>query len=175
MNTRELEHKLLEALAGDFQEGGMETRLMTREETGMDAEVLRTIWPDFGVDLQQLFVECMFIGLPRGAEDTLYYSVVLNLSAEFDKESMPDLFEAMSKLNFYMTGGSFAIDPDESILVFKQMLQLPAEYDFEVLHEMINVAAAHTVQLCEPYAPLICGVAEGRIPLSDVLAVLPRP
>ncbi len=173
MDIRELEHRLLEALAEDFKDGGMETHILTREETGMDAEVLRTIVTGYGTENEMILAECMFIGLPQGSEDTLYYSVLLTLPTEMDKKSMPALFEAVAKLNFYMTGGSFAIDPEESILVFKQMAQLPAEYDFELLHEQINITAAQTIQLCEPYAGLICGVAEGRVPLLDVLALLP--
>ena len=174
MEKKALEHTLIENLHEEFAGAGMTAKIFGPEENGgIDVELLRVYVSDYGVDGAPVLAEYFFMDIDQAAEDTLYFGCVINLSTELKEEHLPELFAACAKLNFYMTGGSFAVDPEETLLVFRMMSQMPQTFPVEQLTEQVILTAAHSLQFCEPYAAMMTDIAEGRGHLDSLLALLP--
>ena len=174
MEKKSLEHVLISNLLEEFEQNGMEARIFGTEESGdADVEILRVIVDDYGVDGAPVLAEFFFLDTDNAAEDTLYFNCVINLSTELSKEKLPDLFAAISKLNFYLSGGGFAVDSEETILVYRTMVQMPKDFGVDKLNAMMSSTAAHALQFLEPYASVMIQIAEGRGGLDSLLSMLP--
>ena len=173
MDKRETQDRLLRSLMNDFVEGDMPAELFRKEETGGATDILRVAIDDFGSDGDDALAEFFFLDLEEtGAEDVMYFGSVLTLDDQLEEAHLPELFEAVGKLNFYLPAGCFAVNAARTTLVFKVMAQMPVELSDEGMLRQMNISAVHALQVAEPYAALLAGIAHGDNELSELDGLL---
>lgn len=173
MDNREKQDRLLRDMMEDFAEGDMPAELFLKEETGGVTDILRVALDEFGRAGDDALAEFFFMELDNGAPDVVYFASVITLADSMEQEHLPELYKAIAKLNFYLPAGCFAVSSNETTLAFKVMALIPAELSEEGLLRQMNISAAHALELAEPYAALLMGIAEGTNELADVEMLLP--
>ena len=173
MEKREKEDRLLKSLMADFTEGDMQAAFFPLEETGGVTDILRVAVENFGRNGDAILGEFFFLPLENGASDVLYFASVLSLDEVLEPVHLPQLYNAISRLNYYLPAGCFAVNASGTMLVFKVMAQLPGELSEEAMLRQMNIAAVHALQVAEPYTALLIGIAHGDNDLSELAALLP--
>ena len=174
MEKEEMQNRMLCSLRDDFLEGDIPAKLFLKDETDGVTDILRVALEDYGIRGDDALGEFFFLEWEDGAPDVLYFSSVITLEEEMENTHLPELYEAMAKLNFYLPAGCFAVNAAGRTLVFKLMAQIPAEQtESEILRQM-NITAAHALELAEPYAGILEGIARGHNELAEIMMLLPE-
>ncbi len=170
----ERKQKLLKQLEAYFQnnEDTEDVSLFTKEELGTSMDVLRALITDYGTDLTDVLAEFSF--LPLQNTEVLYFNTVLTIRVDVPNEGVTALSGAVSKLNFYLPYGSFAISRDGSILIYKSCTAFPSDWDDKELYELIETSADTALSVAESYIGLLSDVADGKMSLSEFLDTLPQ-
>ena len=173
MDKSEICSALLRAFSKDFEKEEMPIAMGKKEETGIPTDILRVGLTDYGL-MPGVLAEFFFLDLPNGAEDILYFYIVINVAEEVDETRAGQVCEAIAKLNHYIPGGAFTIDAAGKILVYKETVYLPANKPEEELLYMMNIYTGHSLSMAEPYISLLHGLATGENELEEILELLPK-
>ncbi len=170
----ERKQKLLKQLEAYFQndEDVEDISLFTKEELGTSMDVLRALITGYGADLTDVLAEFSF--LPFQDTEVLYFNTVLTIRVDVPKEGVTALSGAISRLNFYLPCGSFAISSDGSILIYKTSAAFPSEWDDNKLYELIELSADTALSVAESHVGLLSDVADGKMSLSEFTDTLPQ-
>ncbi len=172
MDERKLE--LLKQLEAYFKddEGTEDISIFTKEELGTSMDVLRALITDYGPDLGDVLAEFSFV--PLSDTQILYFSTVITFRVDVPKEGVTSLSGAVSRLNFYLPYGSFAISSNGSILIYKACTAFPSEWDDQRLSELMKTSADTALSVAESHTELLSDIADGKLPLSEFLNTLPQ-
>ena len=173
MNDRK--KALMERLEAFFQndEDVEEATIFTGEELGTPMDVLRVLVPDYGAGMLDILAEYTFLPVEE-PEEVMYFSSVLTLLIDIPGEAVPALSIAISKLNFYLPYGSFCLNKDGTMLIFKNVSLLRSDHDDEKIYESIELAADNALFIPEKHLYSLQQVAEGTLLLNDFLEMLPE-
>ena len=143
-------------------------------ESDEEPEILTVVLDGIGEagELEGGVGEFFFAPL-RNAEDTvMHFCAVLTLMDALKKEQLPELFEAMSYINFKMPLGSYSVDRDASLLCYRLVVPLPAGLSGEELLTQINIIMANAFTAVSLYADTLIKMAGGEMTLTEALTEL---
>ena len=89
-----------------------------------------------------------------------------------DREYLPQLFEAMSYINFKLPCGSYSVDRDASLLCYRLTSPIPMGLSGEGLFEQMNATMANALTVADLYADMLIKIAGGEKELQDVIGSL---
>jgi hypothetical protein len=172
MDERKLE--LLKQLEAYFKndEGTEDISIFTKEELGTSMDVLRALITDYGTELTDVLAEFSF--LPLQDTEVLYFNTVLTIRVDVPKEGVAALSGAVSRLNFYLPYGSFAISSDGSLLIYKSCSAFPSNWDGQKLYELIETSADTALFVAESHIGTLSDIADGKMSLSEFIDTLPQ-
>jgi hypothetical protein len=170
----ERKQQLLKQLEAYFQndEDIEDISLFTKEELGTSMDVLRALITGYGADLTDVLAEFSF--LPFQNTEVLYFNTVITIRLDVPQEGVTALSGAVSKLNFYLPYGNFAISCDGSILIYKSSTAFPSDWDDNKLYELIETSADIALSVAESHIGLLSDVADGKMSLSEFTDTLPQ-
>ncbi|MBQ7724471.1 MAG: hypothetical protein IJT63_02570 [Lachnospiraceae bacterium] len=160
--------KLLEALETTLkgEEGIGELSIFTAEELGSPVDILRVEVAGFGVDLVSVLAEFMF--MPFEEEDILFFTSVITITGSLEKDALPDIAELISKMNYFLPFGCFALGDDDKTLIYKYTVPVMAKKDDEKKALMAR-AADGAIGIAETFEGYIKLVIKNEMSVNDVL------
>ena len=172
----ERKRNLLKQLEKFFKEDEdiEEASLFTKEELETPMDVLRVLVTGYGPALIDVLAEYSFIPMPGEADEVWYFSSVLTIETDIPKEGAAALSNAIARLNFYMPYGGFCLSPDGSMLTYKSVTALRSDEKDETLYKDIELSADTALFVPENFTDSLLRIADGRMPLSEFIAMLPE-
>ena len=151
-----------------------EASLFTKEELETPMDVLRVLVTGYGPALIDVLAEYSFIPMPGEADEVWFFSSVLTIETDIPKEGAAALSNAIARLNFYMPYGGFCLSPDGSMLTYKSVTALRSDEKDETLYKDIELSADTALFVPENFTDSLLRIADGRMPLSEFIAMLPE-
>ncbi|MCR4656322.1 MAG: YbjN domain-containing protein [Lachnospiraceae bacterium] len=114
-----------------------------------------------------------FFAPPSSEEDTVqHFCAVLTLMDDLGSEHLPELFEAMSYINFRLPCGSYSVDSDASLLCYRLVTPVPMRLSGEELFEQMNVSMANAFTAADLYADMLIKLSAGEKSLKEINDVI---
>ncbi len=171
----ERKRKLLKRLEEYFvkEESVEEVSLFTKEELNTPMDMLRALTTEYGSYLIDVLAEFSFLPL-EGKQEIWFFNSGITRMTNVPKKKVHELGSAISRLNFYLPYGSFALSPDGKMLIYKSVTALKADEDDDKLFEDIRLSADLALFFPEGQTGLLIDVAEGDLSLGDYIRTLPE-
>ncbi len=97
-----------------------------------------------------------------------FFTAVITISDDLDKDYLPALVEAISYANFQLPAGCFSVDYTHSFLCFRLAAPLPVALSGDALFEEMNVVAATAVALADSHFSLLLDVSTGKTTVGQL-------
>lgn len=144
-----------------------EHSIFTKEELSIQTDILRAEIKGFGVDLVSVLGEFFFI--PFENEDYHYFTSVITLSSTITKEAAPDIAACISRLNYIVPCGCFALGGQDHNLIFRWTVPVSAEDTEEKQRKTIFDAANVAIGNAERYEGYLRLIINNEITLEELL------
>lgn len=170
---KEERHELLTRMRDSFQEELIACEIREPENEN-EPEILTVVLDGIGEtgDMEGGIGEFFFVP-PSSENDTVqHFCAVLSLLDDPDREYLPQLFEAMSYINFKLPCGSYSVDRDASLLCYRLTSPIPIGLSGEGLFEQMNATMANALTVADLYADMLIKIAGGEKELQDVIGSL---
>ena len=153
-------HELLERLQAALQEELVACELREAENEG-EPEILRVVFDELGQDNEDGALGEFFFLPPGSEEDEVqHFSAVLTIADDIDKSKLPELYEAMSHINYEIPCGSFCIDKEGENLVYRLTTPLPTAVEGDELFNQMNVCMANALVSADMYMDILVKINE---------------
>ena len=168
-DLKELRHTLLKKIEIELQEELIAAFIA--EETKEQPEILTAVFPSLAKEGAQADAEFLF--LPTQEDDELQYFVsIINLASEIPEATENELYAAMALINFYLTGGSFSINPVNGGLIYKHSISMGVDEEAEAVEEYMNRSMSMAIQMADKFAGLLLEVIDGERTAEDIAILL---
>ncbi len=148
-------HELLEALRDSLQEELVACEIRNPENEN-EPEILNVIFDELGQDSEEGALGEFFFLPPDSEEDTVqHFSAVLTITDNITKAKLPELYEAMSHINFRIPCGSFCIDEDAEFLLYRLTTPLPADMQKDALYDQMNITMTNALVAADMYMDIL--------------------
>ncbi|MBO6138037.1 MAG: hypothetical protein J6O71_05430 [Lachnospiraceae bacterium] len=148
-------HALLERLKDALLEELVACELREPENEG-EPEVLRVVLDELGQDSEDGALGELFFLPPGSEEDEVqHFSAVLTITDDIDRSRLPELYEAMSHINYEIPCGSFCIDKEGENLVYRLTTPLPMAIEGDELFDQMNVCLANALISADMYMDIL--------------------
>lgn len=166
----EIKIKLLQAFAEEINKSDdfEEASVFTSRELDAPVDMVRCIVTEVGTDLVNSLGEFYF--LPFEDEEVLYFSLTITLGDEVAPESVSDLESAISKLDFYLPYGCFALGGEGSILVYKYTVPFRSTDPEDAQMSSMLTALDAAVTICDRFEGYLMLVASGDITPDEMIS-----
>ncbi|MCR5000441.1 MAG: YbjN domain-containing protein [Lachnospiraceae bacterium] len=162
--TTELLRALENSLKGE--EGIGELSIFTAEELGAPMDILRVEISGFGVDFVSVLGEFFF--MPFEETDILYFTSVITITGTLEKDAVPDMTEAVSRMNYYLPFGCFAIGEEDKNLIYKYTVPVMSEND-EEKKKFIAGACDSAIGMAENFEGYLKLILRNEMSVEEVL------
>ena len=163
---KELRHELLDKMGADFREE-LIPAVLAEEEEGQP-ETLSVIFDSLAKEGASADGEFLF--MPTAEDDELQYFVsIINLAEEHAEETESELYAAMAVLNFYLTVGTFAVEPRTGRLIYKNAVSMKLPGDAEEMEEQMNRSMSTAVLMTDRFGGLLLDVIDGERTAADIV------
>ena len=166
--------ELLKKLGEEFKESEVPVRLFKEGEEGATFSLLRAGLSDYGRLDEGLLAEFFFLDTEQSSDSIMYFYSLLNIEEAVKKEYLPQVYEAVSKVNCYLQGGAFAVDAGGKTVVYKNTAYIPVTMSDDEVFSMMSIHAIHAMDLAEPFAKILSGISRGENKLEELLELLPE-
>lgn len=112
--------------------------------------MLRVILDSFGED--GVIGDFFFQPFVTDEDAVQFFSAVLTLADEIEKERLPELYKKISDANFQLPCGAYCIDEKGGFLVFKLTVPLSVNISDEALLEQMNIVASNAIMSADLFA-----------------------
>lgn len=145
MDTAERERRILEQLQQNLEQGGVEEiRLLKKEETGLERDILTSLHPGIGTMYNLAEGEFSF-GENR-------FDVRFNLVPELSPEGAAPLCVLICLFNAALPAGCFAYDTEEEALIYLLRTPVAAGLSEEALLALCDRCIAVALSVLEQHA-----------------------
>ena len=111
-----------------------------------------------------------FFFAPSDEDDTvMHFCAVLTLKDELNREYLPNLFEAMSYINFRLPCGCYCTDREGSLLCYRITAPLPINLSGEELFEQMDIVISNAFIAADLYADMLIKLSDGERTMESVL------
>lgn len=157
-------------IAEDLKENLIAARVLEMEE-GLPGPVLTVIYNDMGADADEVLADYTVIA-GEDDETVAYIESFLTFTEELSKEHLPLVYEAISKINFYLPYGGFAVNEDTNVLGFKFGMPISMDLSEETLFEAINLCVTGGHLQADNYMFPLLQISEGNMSPDEVLELV---
>lgn len=159
---------ILEKFKKDFEEYGVESVLRTpEEEPELSEPILTTLHKSMGV-VENQPVTCEMLFLPKDEDDKAYtFNILFTLTDNVNEKNLGILMAATSMINFYLPFGSFILNTQGGILVFKQALVLPEDVGIHTAMKMIDTIVGRSLDMVDNQIDYFIRLSDGRMSLEE--------
>lgn len=168
-DLKEIRHTLLKKIETELQEELIAA--LIAEETEDQPEILTAVFPSLAKEGTQADAEFLFMPTQEGDELQFFVSII-NLANEIPAGIENELYAAMALLNFYLTDGSFAIEPGNGGLIYKNSISMAVDEDAEAIEEYMNRSMSMAIQMTDKFAGLLLEVIDGERTAEDIAMLL---
>ena len=169
MNINDIENmrsELLDRMVDDFNEALIAAGVAEIENEDAP-KIVRAILDEIGDD-EGAIGEFYFSPIDSEDDEVQIFNALITLSEEVREESLANLYEAMSYINFTIPSGAFSIDKDHRFLCFRLSVPMGIDAGREEVYELINIATANAVAIADGYAGVLMDVIDEKMSLNDV-------
>ena len=168
--TMKERQELMERLKDSLQKELVACEIREAEQKG-EPEILRVLFDELGQDNEEgVLGEFYFLPPLSGEDEVQLFSAVLTISDRIDKNKLPELFEMMSYINFRIPCGSFSIDREQEVIVYRLTTPLSAEMEKEELFGEMNICMTNALVAADMYLDLLLRINAGEAGIKDVIA-----
>lgn len=154
-------HELLERLRDSLQEELIICEILEAENEN-EPEVLRVLFDELGQDNEEGVLGEFFFFPPGSDEDEVqHFSAVIAVADEIDKSKLPQLFEAMSYINFRIPCGSFCVDEEGEVLVYRLTTPFSAQMKGDDIYGQMNICMTNALICTDMYMDILLQILEG--------------
>ncbi len=163
-------HEILARMRDSFQEELIACEIR-EPENEKEPEILAVVLDGIGEigDMEGGIGEFFFAPLSSENDTVKHFCTVITIADDLDKRYLPDLFEAMSYINFRMPCGSYSVDKDASFICYRLVTPIPMGLSGEELFEQVNVVMANAFTAADLYADMLIELSSGEKTLKDVI------
>ena len=163
---KELRHELLVKMEADFREELIPAVLA--EEAEGQPEILTVLFDSLAKE--GAGAEGEFLFMPAAEDDELqYFTSIINLAEEYAEETENELYASMAVLNFYLTVGTFAVEPQTGRLIYKNAVSMKLPGDAEEMEEQMNRSMSSAVLMIDRFGGLLLDVIDGERTAEDIV------
>ncbi len=163
--------KILEKLTDMFNEADVPAILRKMDdEKDLPMDVLTVVLDDFSAKGNEWIGEFSFLPLANGAENTAYISVAITMNEEMDMIDSDNVAWFISRFNFYIPYGAFAVNNDGNVLTYKLCVPVNDNGDDDALFDALNLTASHALEFVDNFGELVEAVMEGDITAEEAMA-----
>lgn len=172
--VKERKVQLLKQLQETLKEWEIASVYRDAEGETLPIDILTCLFDEFGNDLGDVMGEFFFMPKMEGREeDALYFNCVLTLTEDLMEPMLPNLYEAVGILNYYLETGAFAVNKAGEMLVYRNSLAVPLEMKDEDALELIAENVAYSVNVSEQFHDILFRVCDGRMSMEEFRGLLP--
>ena len=107
--------------------------------------------------------------LPVDDEELFHFTTVINLTFTLDKAAAEEAARAISRLNYYLPIGGFALGGEEDQnLIFKYGIPVLADADIEIQKKTVCAAADRALLYAERFEAYLSLILEDGVSLEDL-------
>ncbi len=160
----EKNRELLTTLANELNnaEDIEDASLFTAEELEAQTDIVRCLIKETGADLIDTLGECFFLPLGNDA-DVSYFTTIITIIDEMEPDDATQFAEAVARINFFIPAGTFAIDEEESGLVFKYAVPIMNDASDEEKLKYMLTAFNASLGIVDKYEGYLMLVATGEL------------
>lgn len=161
---------VLERLCTVFNEEKIAAVLRKKEdETDLPMDILTVDLEDFSETGSNWMGEFSFLPLPNGAEGVCYVSSAITMADDIEDEASIRLMWLITRLNFYLPYGLFALSEDGKRLAYKLCSPVIDNDNEDELYEALSLIVSHSLDFMDDFGDMIVDVLEGSKDPDDVL------
>ena len=164
-------HNLLERMADELQDD-LIPAVFREPENENDLPLVSVLFNEMGEGDEEAYGEFFFRPFESDDDEVQFFSGIITLSDNVPKEHLPELYEAMSYINFQLPCGCFALDKTRSFLCFQENVPLPMELSGDALYEQMNIVSGNAAAVSDAYMSTLLQVAEGEMTIEEVVELL---
>ncbi len=175
MDIKEIEarrHELLEGLCKDLNDEQIAAVIIKDEGA---AEMVRAILDELGDEDNPVEGEFFFRPVQSDDDAAWIFMSVFTISNELPQERLPELYEAMSYINFNLPCGSFSIDKDHRFFCYVLSSMIPEDMVDEELYREMDIAVGNAFVIADSYIGILSDVLNGKIGADGVVEFLGGP
>lgn len=174
MNKKEFMESVLSnfnKIAEEIKDTMIPARVLEAED-GVPGPVLTVIYDEMGPDGDEVMGDYSVI-VGENEEDTVaYIESFLTFTEELSNEHLPELYEAISKLNFFLPFGGFTINEAENVLGYKFGMPISMDLTDEGLYGAISLCMTGGFIQANNYVFPLMQISEGKMTLDEVLELV---
>ncbi len=160
--------KLLKKACDELTEEMIPALFKDKEESGIEDGELAILFDELGSNNDEAFGEFFFNPIMSDEDAVQYYTCLIILTEEVDKDKLPLLYEALTFINYYLPFGCFAIDGDNESIVYKYVQALPINMKDDALYEQIQIAMGNAITIADSNINLVLSIEDGTMDMDDV-------
>ena len=167
--------QLLKKLQETLKEWEIASVYRDAEAETLPTDILTCLIDEFGNDLGDVMGEFFFMPKIEGREeDALYFNCVLTLTEDLMEPMLPNLYEAVGILNYFLETGAFAVNKTGEMLVYRNSIALPLEMDDEEALKLIVANVAFSLNVSEQFHDVLFRICNGRMSMEEFRGLLPE-
>ena len=161
--------ELLERMKESLQDELVACELAEPEEEGFPV-VLNVILDALARDDAEegAYGEFYFDPISSEEDEIQHFSCVITLMDDLPKDHLPELFEAMTYINFGLPCGRYCVDKDQTFLAYRLTVPLPMELSGDQLFDQMNICMANAVAAADIFLEPLVQLAGGEITLDEM-------
>ncbi len=175
MDKTEIEnrrHELLEDLCRELNDG--QIAAVVRKEEGAP-EMVSAILDELGDADMDITGDFFFRPLQTEDDAAWVFISLFTISNELPPERLPDLYEAMSYVNFNLPAGSFSIDKDHGFFCYVLSSLIRGDMENADIFREMDIAVGNAFAISDSYIGILSDVLNGKIGAEGVVEFLGGP
>ena len=160
--------ELLERMKESLQDDLIACEVAESEQEGMPP-VLNVILDTLAKDDAEegAIGEFYFDPIASEEDEIQHFSSVITLMDDLPKGHLPELFEAITYMNFVLPCGRYCIDKDCTFLAYRLTVPFSIELSGDALFEQMNICMANAVAAADIYMEPLVQLAAGEVTLDE--------
>ena len=175
MEKKEIErirHEVLENLCHELNDE--QIAAVVNKGNG-DIEMVSAILNELGDGDMDIQGDFYFRPLQTDDDAAHIFMSVITISNEVPAERLPELYEAMSYVNFNLPAGCFSIDKDHRFFCFVLSSLIPVDLDEASVFQEMDIAVGNAFAISDTYIGILTDVLNGKIGADGVVEFLGGP
>lgn len=168
----EIKHELLDRMLGMFTKELIPSILRTKEDTGMNLEILTVSYDELGLGEEEVLAEYFFMPVNEEGFEKYIFNTVYTISDELLQGNIDDLFELISYINFMLPYGSFAINTEKTNLIYRLCSSVSANKKQDEIYEEMDYVVGNGVRVIDSFVDMLVKVMKGELPLDEAIDMI---
>lgn len=167
-------HLLMTRMMEDYQKQFVAAIIKEKEdpEDPDEPEVLTLLLDHMGSGSEECLEELWFQPFTSEEDELQFFTALIRFVDDLKEETLPALYEAVSRVNFRLPCGCFVMDRAGSFLSFRLTVPLPMDMEKESLYQEMHLIAGNAAAICDMHCGALLDVLRGDAGIDDVMRFL---